>query len=526
LSAWVEFLKANWQDIVRLMGEHLWLVLISTSIAVAIGIPLGILLTRHQRLRAPILGLANVMQTVPSLALFGLLIPLPFIGGIGARTAIVALVLYALLPVIRNTVTGILGVDKNVREAAVAMGMTDRQILLQVELPLAASVILTGVRVAVVISVGVATIAAAVGAGGLGTYIFRGLRQYDNQLILAGAVPAALMALAADFGLGLLEKHFDTSAKRATRKGSHWTRNLTWAALAFVLLAGGFAVWRGARSSDRGASNHPRVVVGSKDFTESVLLAEIFAQMLEARNVEVVRTFELAGNVPHESLIAGAIDCYPEYTGTSYMAILKHPLNTDARTVYETTKRDYAENFNVEVSPSLGFENTFAILVRGADARRLGLKTISDAVPHAKTWRAGFGQDFMSRADGYKGFARAYNLEFASAPREMDLSLTYRALADKQVDLIAGNSTDGLIAALDLFQLEDNRHYFPPYEAVILIRRDTLARVPAASEVLSLLAGRLSTEEMRRLNYEVDGNHRDKREVAREWIKKTVTSDK
>jgi osmoprotectant transport system permease protein len=382
------------------------------------------------------------------------------------------------------------------------------------------------VRVAVVISVGVATIAAAVGAGGLGTYIFRGLRQYDNRLILAGAVPAALMALAADFGLGLLEKHFDTSAKRVTRKRNPWTRKLAWAALALVLLAGGFAVWRGARSSNMGASNRPRVVVGSKDFTESVLLAEIFAQMLEARGVEVVRTFELAGNVPHESLIAGAIDCYPEYTGTSYMAILKHPLNTDARTVYETTRREYAEKFNVEVSPSLGFENTFAILVRGDEARRLGLKTISDAVPHARTWRAGFGQDFMSRADGYPGFSRAYNLQFASAPREMDLSLTYRALADKQVDLIAGNSTDGLVTALDLFQLEDDRHYFPPYEAVLLIRRDTLARVPAASEALSLLNGKISTEEMRRLNYEVDGNHRDKREVAREWIVKTVTSDK
>src|SRR5205085_7129111 len=256
------------------MGEHLVLVLISTSIAVAIGIPLGILLTRRKRLRAPVLGLANVMQTVPSLALFGFLIPLPFIGGIGARTAIVALVLYALLPVIRNTVTGILGVDKNVREAAVAMGMTDRQILWQVELPLAMSVILTGVRVAVVISVGVATIAAAVGAGGLGTYIFRGLRQYDNHLLLAGAVPAALMALAADFGLGLLEKHFDTSAKRVEKR-STLRRSLAWGLLALVLIASGYAVWSGARSSSSGAGAGGRVVVGSKDFTESVLLAEI-----------------------------------------------------------------------------------------------------------------------------------------------------------------------------------------------------------------------------------------------------------
>jgi glycine betaine/choline ABC-type transport system substrate-binding protein len=208
------------------------------------------------------------------------------------------------------------------------------------------------------------------------------------------------------------------------------------------------------------------------------------------------------------------------------MAILKHPLNTDARIVYETVRREYAEKFQVEVSPSLGFENTFAILVRGEEARRLGLKTISDAVPHAVNWRAGFGQDFMSRADGYPGFARTYQLRMASAPREMDLSLTYRALALKQVDLIAGNSTDGLISKLDLTQLADDRHYFPPYEAVMLIRRETRERVPAVGEVLLLLEGRLSTEEMRRLNYEVDGNGRDRREVVREWIARTVQSDK
>src|SRR5436309_9617209 len=228
----LDFLKSNWSDILAHIAQHVWLVFISIAIAVVIALPVGVLITRKKSLRSPILGIANVMQTVPSLALFGFLIPLPFIGGIGARTAIVALVLYALLPVIRNTVTGILGVDKNVREAAVAMGMTDRQILFQVELPLAASVILTGVRVAVVISVGVATIAAAVGAGGLGTYIFRGLRQYDNHLLLAGAVPAALMALAADFGLGLLEKAYRIGERRSATG-----QKLIGAAVAAVFLA-------------------------------------------------------------------------------------------------------------------------------------------------------------------------------------------------------------------------------------------------------------------------------------------------
>src|SRR6267143_5741401 len=213
MSFW-HFLQQNWPELLQHLREHLWLVFISTLIAVAIGIPTGILLTRKKFLRSPVLGIANVMQTIPSLALFGFLIPLPFIGGIGPRTAIVALVFYALLPIIRNTVTGILGIDKSVREAAVAMGMTDRQVLLQVELPLAMSVILTGVRVAVVITIGVAIIAAEVGAGGLGEYIFRGLRLDDNHLLLAGAVPSALMALIADFGFGVIEKHFDPETRK------------------------------------------------------------------------------------------------------------------------------------------------------------------------------------------------------------------------------------------------------------------------------------------------------------------------
>ena len=215
MSFW-QFLQLNWSELLVLIGEHVKLVLIAIVVAVVIGVPTGILLTRHRKLRGPVVGIANVMQTIPSLALFGFLIPLPFIGGIGARTALVALVLYSLLPIIRNTITGILGVEPSVREAAVAMGMTDGQVLRQVELPLAMGVIVTGIRVATVIAVGVTTIAAAVGAGGLGVYIFRGLRQYDNNLLLAGALSAALLALIADFSLGLVERRFNLAARRTT----------------------------------------------------------------------------------------------------------------------------------------------------------------------------------------------------------------------------------------------------------------------------------------------------------------------
>ena len=505
MSFW-QFLQLNWQELLLLVRQHVELVFIAIFTAVIIGVPTGILVTRYRALRGPVLGIANVMQTIPSLALFGFLIPLPFIGGIGARTALVALVLYSLLPIIRNTVTGILGVEPSVREAAVAMGMTDGQVLRQVELPLAMGVIVTGIRVATVIAVGVTTIAAAVGAGGLGVYIFRGLRQYDNNLLLAGALSAALLALAADYFLGLLERQFSLESKRKSL--------LLKIALAVgvLLVIGGVVL---SRSGD--STSSARVSIGSKDFTESALLAEIAAQMLEARGVSVERRFELGGNLPHEAMVSGTLDLYPEYTGTSYTAILHHAPIGDPRAVYDQVKQEYASKFNVEVSPPLGFENTFAILVRGEEARRLNLKTISDAAPHASRWRAGFGQDFMSRADGYPGFSKMYGLKFAEV-REMDLSLTYIALSTRQVNLIAGNSTEGRIATLDLFQLADDRRYFPPYEAVYLVRQDSVTRVPALREVLTKLANAISTEEMRRLNYEIDGNKRDPKEVVREWL--------
>jgi osmoprotectant transport system permease protein len=209
----LEFYARNSREVMGLVGQHLYLVAASTSVAVVIGLPLGVLLTRRPAWRGPVLGVANVFQTIPSLALFGFLIPLPFIGGIGARTAIVALVVYALLPIVRNTYTGIAGVDPAVREAGRGMGMTDAELLRMVELPLAAGVILAGIRVATVVSVGTATIAAAIGAGGLGVYIFRGVAMVNDVLILAGALPAALLALLADGALGLVERRLAWRAR-------------------------------------------------------------------------------------------------------------------------------------------------------------------------------------------------------------------------------------------------------------------------------------------------------------------------
>ncbi|MBA3769470.1 MAG: ABC transporter permease/substrate-binding protein [Blastocatellia bacterium] len=502
----LEFLQANWQELLTLTREHIIIVFVSTLLAVVLGVPLGVMLTRIKGLRAPVLGFANVMQTVPSLALFALLIPIPFIGGIGASTAIIALSLYALLPVIRNTFTGITGIDAKLRESATALGMTTWQKLRMIELPLAAPVILTGIRVAVVISVGVATIAAAIGAGGLGTYIFRGLRQNDNNLLLAGAILSALLALTCDFAIGAVARAFEIGNRKSIG------RRLGVAAAGLILasvLVSGAITGGGGRSGER-------IVVASKDFTESVILAEILAQMLEREGITVERQLELGGNIPHDGLLTGSLDVYPEYTGTAYTAILKKPPITDPEIVYNETQQEYSASFGLHLSPPLGFANDFAILVRGNVAREANLRTISDAVPLARNWQAGFGQDFMSRTDGYPGFVKAYGFTFSKQPREMDLALTYRALQAGEVDIIAGNSTDGLIAALDLVQLEDNRRYFPPYQAVFVARQ---AISTTLKPIFDRLAGAISTEDMRRMNYEVDGRKRTPAEVAGEWVR-------
>ncbi len=503
-----EFIKQNWSELLALTREHLLLVFVSTFFAVLIGVPLGILLTRKKYLQTTILGIANVLQTIPSLALFGLLIPIAYIGGIGAKTAIIALTLYSFLPIIRNTVTGISGVDARTWEAATAMGMTDWQILKMVELPLAAPVILTGIRVAVVIAVGVATVAAAVGAGGLGTYIFRGLRQNDNNLLLAGAISSAILALVLDFALGQIEKSFDYK----NRVSNSRRKIIAVGALALILAVFGFSFLQNPKSKIQNQS----VRVGSKDFTESIILAEILAQMLEKRGITVERKFELGGNLAHDALLSDNLDVYPEYTGTAYTAILKRKPITDTQKVYDETKREYAEKFELNLSPPLGFSNDFAILIRGDFARKNNLKTISDAVPLSKTWQAGFGQDFMSRADGYAGFAKAYNFNFAKQPREMDLSLTYRALQSGELDIIAGNSTDGLIAALDLFQLADDKKYFPPYQAVFIARND---KTETLRETFEKLNNAISTDEMRKLNYAVDGEKLTPKIAAENWLK-------
>ena len=262
------------------------------------------------------------------------------------------------------------------------------------------------------------------------------------------------------------------------------------------------------------------IVIGSKNFPEQALLGEILAQQIESQtHLRVVRKFYLAGTfICQQAILSGRIDAYVEYTGTALTAILHDPVEADPGAVFDRVRSKYAKRFHLAVLPSLGFNNTFAIVIRGEDARRLHLKTISEAARYTPQWRAGFGYEFMERPDGFQGLARVYGLHFAEPPRILDLGLLYRALLDHQVDLVAGNSTDGLLSARDLAVLQDDKQYFPPYEAVPIIREETLARHPEARIAIADLAGEISDAAMRRMNYEVVGEHRDIADVAREFL--------
>jgi osmoprotectant transport system permease protein len=493
LSFWV----SHRGELAGMVERHLFLVLWSTTIATAIGLPAGIAAAHRPRIGRPLLAAASIAQTIPSLALLGFLLPLPFIGGIGPRIAIVALILYALLPIVRSTAAGLRSIDPAVIDAGVAMGMTARQLLWLVELPLALPSIVAGIRIATIVGIGTATIAAAIGAGGLGEYIFRGLSMVDSTVILAGAIPAALMALMADGILTWVERRLSPGHRQ---RSAAVPIAVATAALLLVVVAGGAGF---------GPARPDTIVVGSKNFTEQVVLGELLAQTLERRGMKVTRRLNLGGSfICDRAIRSGDIDAYVEYTGTALAAILKQPLEKDPDAALISLRNAYGRSGLSVLSP-LGFNNTFALLVRREDADTLGLSTIDDLHRVEAEWRPGFGYEFAERADGYAGLLKTYELRFATSPRVMELNLVYRALASRQVDVIAGDATSGLIKALNLSMLRDNRNYFPPYYAVPIVRSAVLLARPRLREALNELAGRISEDDMRAMNAAVDVEHRD-----------------
>jgi osmoprotectant transport system permease protein len=523
-APWVELVRERLPELWLRTGEHLMLTGVSTGLAILVGIPLGIAAARIRWLRNPVTSGVGILQTIPSLAMLAILLAL--LHRIGVIPALIALTLYALLPIVRNTLTGLEEVSPEVVEAARGIGMTPRQRLRIVEIPLAMPVIVAGIRTAAVVGVGIATLSAFIGAGGLGQFINRGLALSDTDLILLGAVPAALLALVVDGCIASLQWGLRRRRRRGPQLGAVLDRALRPAALGMpvvLVAAGSFAYLStsipSSRPSGTTVGEGRTVAIGTKNFTEQLILGEIMAQLIEARTDLVVeRRFNLGGTmICHGALRSGGIDLYAEYTGTALTAILEQPVIRDPERAYAAVAREYRRRFSAEWLRPFGFDNTYAITVREADAASQDLKTISDLVPIAGTLRAGFTAEFAERPDGYPGLRRAYGLEFGDV-RDLDPALMYEAIARREVDVICAFATDGRIAAYDLQPLRDDRGFFPPYQAAPVVRTEALEAHPELGRVLDRLAGLLDDATMQRLNFEVDGKGARPSDVAREFL--------
>lgn len=507
-QTWIEFLRERLPELWLRVGQHLGLTGASTALAILIGVPLGVLALDSRATKGMVLSAVSILQTIPSLALLTLLLAL--LDRIGAVPAIIALTLYALLPIVRNTITGLEGVPPGVMNAAGGIGMTRWQQLCMVQFPLALPVIIAGIRTAAVIGVGVATLSAFIGAGGLGQFITRGLALDNHRLILLGAIPSAILALMVDGALAAVGWALDPMQKSSRPPAATRIARTVALLLPIVALASGMATYVGTK---------PNVVVSSKSFSESMILAHMMADLIEAKtDLSVERRFCLGGTmICHGALESGEVDLYPEYTGTALTAVLHEPATSDPVEVFDTVAAAYHEQFAVKVLPPLGINNTYAIAVRSSEAKKKGWTRISDLRAGAEEMMAGWTSEFAERPDGYPGLVKHYGFEFGEAV-DFDASLMYEAASKGEVDVIAAYSTDGRIDAYDLVLLEDDQHFFPPYYAVPVVREATLERYPQLEEVLNLLAGRLDNETMQRLNYEVDGHKRSPREVAREFL--------
>lgn len=518
---WISFVIERLPELQLRTGEHILLTLVSTAFAVLLGIPFGVIAFRCPRVRNPMLAAVGILQTIPSLAMLAILLAL--LEKIGILPAMVALTLYALLPIVRNTVTGLEGVSEDAIEAARGVGMTRFQQLRMVRVPLALPYIVAGIRTAAVVGVGIATLAAFIGAGGLGQFINRGLALSNTNLILLGAIPAALLALVVDFSIACVQ--WGLKPTRSRKKGALINRLKPLAVMQpLILLFVGILACAGDQATYSGEQADPGTVrpiirIGSKNFTEQLIISEIMAQLIESRtNLRVERLFNLGGTmINHEALVRGEIDLYPEYTGTALTAILELKPVKDPSEALRIVREQYKRRFQLEWLQPFGFNNSYALTVREADAQKRGWTRISDLKSVAPRLRAGWTAEFSERPDGRPGLRKTYGFGFGRVS-DLDPAIMYQAISKHEVDVICAFTTDGRIPAYKLRPLIDDKRFFPPYYAAPVIRAKTLEKYPQLRETLNELGGRIKNSVMQALNFEVDKKRRPVPEVAREFL--------
>lgn len=518
ISEFLIYIIEQRAEIFNLLFQHIRLTAFSVIFSIMLGVPLGILIKYVQKLNKPILGFANIIQAIPSMALLGISIP---ILGIGSAPAIFMVILYSLLPIIKNTYTGLSNISPQILEAAKGIGLTKTQRLFKIQIPLSLPVIMAGIRVSAVTSVGLMTIAAYVGAGGLGYLVFAGIRTINNYQILAGAIPACLLALLVDYIFSIIERLVTPVSLQASeiikRKELEDKRKkekiiiYVMAAIILIIIGTQIIKLRGSKKES--------ITVSSLMFTEQVILGNMVSELIEAKTyLTVDRKLALGGTqIVFQALDKGDVDLYVDYTGTMFASLLNYTPTNDADFVYDIVKRDMKSKYNIETLAPFNFNNTYVIAIREDTQKKYDIKNISDMRVVSKDLKFCGTLEFMNRADGIIGLTNVYSLGFRDYVA-IDDAPRYIALETKEVDVITAFSTDGLLKKFSLITLEDDKKFFPPYYAVPFIRTDILNKYPEIAEILKNLGDLLNEETMIELNYQVDELQKDPKEVAKEFL--------
>ncbi|WED43545.1 glycine betaine ABC transporter substrate-binding protein [Legionella cardiaca] len=508
MSAW-DFIKSHLPELQTKLSEHISIAICAMVIAIIFGISLGILITRLPKLKNVVLGTTNILQTIPSIALLGFLIP--FVG-IGLKPTLIALIIYALLPITSNTYTGLKGVSPTYLEVANSLGFTRWQRLYIIELPLALPVIMSGIRISMALTISITTIAAFVGAGGLGDFITQGLSLDDSNLILLGAIPTALLALTIDYVIAtmtLLLSHRQRLNLRF-KKMKIILVGIIVTALLMIITHYLFASFHNTKNS---------IVIGTKNFTEQYILGHLMAELIEAKSdIKVIKKFNIGTTtILQNALLAGQIDLYPEYTGTAYLVVLRQSQIKNPGQTYQFVRDAYLKDFDLVWLAPFGFNNAESLAVTEKFAQVHHLVNLSDLAQIANQLTLAAPAEFIKRPDGLPGLSQAYRLDFKKIV-QMQPDLVYQAIQNNNVQVIEAFTTDGRIAEFHLRMLKDNAHFYPPYYAAPVIRNTILKKYPQIISILQPLLGIINNKTMQHLNYLVDVKKITPQKVAHDFL--------
>ena len=499
----MKLLTEDFKFFTNLTIEHILISLLAISIASVLGIILGIIISEYRRFSGLILGTVNILYTIPSIALLGFFIT---ITGVGNTTALIALIIYALLPIIRSTYTGIVNINPLIIEASEGMGSTKLQQLFKVKLPLALPVLMSGIRNMVTMTIALAGIASFVGAGGLGVAIYRGITTNNSAMTFLGSLLIAILALVFDFVLGLIEKRL-TNHKRVKYKINPK-----------LIILGLFIVIFGAYFS-LNSKKDKTINIATKPMTEGYILGQMLTELIEQdTDLKVNITNGVGGGTSniHPAIVKGEFDLYPEYTGTSWEAVLKKEASYD-ESKFDELQKEYKEKYNLEYVNLYGFNNTYGLAVNKDIAEKYNLKTYSDLAKVSNNLIFGAEYDFFEREDGYKELQKIYNIDFKKKI-DMDIGLKYQAMKDKKIDVMVIFTTDGQLAVSDVIVLEDDKKMYPSYRAGTVVRSEILSEYPELKPVLEKLNNILDDKTMADLNYQVESKGKKPEDVAREYL--------